>query len=304
MFAPPIDITAEVFAALPQRLRRTGQTAPWLRDHLRGAQRHSLLEGPAFDREGRLYVVDIPYGRVFRLSAAAEWELVAEYEGEPNGLRIHRDGRIFIADNSRGLMQLDPRAGTLRCLFEGFRHERFKGLNDLAFGPDGTLYFTDQGQSGLDDPSGCLYRCTVAGTLERLLDNIPSPNGVVVAADGGTVFVAATRANAVWRVPLMQDGSPHKAGVFVQLSGGVGPDGIALTEDGGLAVAHIGLGSIWVFDPVGEPRYRVRSPLGRSTTNIAFGGADRRDLYITEAESGSVLRARLPVAGMRPFSHS
>lgn len=304
MFAAPIDIPAEVFAALPQRLHRTGQAAPWLRDHLRGAQRHSLLEGPAFDREGRLYLVDIPYGRVFRLSAAAEWEVVAEYGGEPNGLRIHRDGRIFIADNSRGLMQLDPRSGTVHCLFEGFRHERFKGLNDLAFAPDGTLYFTDQGQSGLDDPSGCLYRCTTAGALERLLDNIPSPNGVAVSADGGTVFVAATRANAVWRVPLMQDGRPHKAGVFVQLSGGVGPDGIALTEDGGLAVAHIGLGSIWIFDAQGEPLFRVRSPLGRSTTNIAFGGPQRRDLYITEAESGSVLRARLPVAGLRPFSHS
>ena len=56
----------------------------------------SFLEGPSFDRQGRLYVTDIPYGRVFRISAEGEWELVAEYDGWPNGLKIHRDGRIFI----------------------------------------------------------------------------------------------------------------------------------------------------------------------------------------------------------------
>ena len=303
MFQPPVELHAEVFASLPERFRKRGQSAPWLQFHLRGAERHSLLEGPAFDRQGNLYVVDIPYGRVFRISPSAQWELVAEYDGEPNGLKIHRDGRIFIADNVRGLLELDARRGTVHCIVDGFRHEKFKGLNDLAFAEDGAIYFTDQGQTGLDDPSGSLYRLSAGGTLKRVLGNIPSPNGLVVSRDGATVYVAVTRANAVWRVPLMRDGTAHKVGVFIQMSAGVGPDGLALMEDGGLAVAHVGLGCAWIFNAVGEPILRVRSPVGLSTTNLTFGGSAGCELFITEAESATVLKATLPMVGAPLFSH-
>ena len=62
---------------------------------------------------GNLYCVDIPWGRVFRIDPKGEFTLIAEYDGEPNGLKIHRDGRIFIADYKHGIMVLDParRAG-------------------------------------------------------------------------------------------------------------------------------------------------------------------------------------------------
>jgi gluconolactonase len=62
------------------------------------------------------------------------------------------------------------------------------------------------------------------------------------------------------------------------------------------------LGSVWVFSPIGEPLYRVRTPTGLMSTNIAFGGPDNRDLYITESASGHIMRARLPIAGA-PLAH-
>ena len=70
-----------------------------------------------------------------------------------------------------------------------------------------------------------------------------------------------------------------------------------------LAVAHLGLGCIWLFDHHGQPLYRVQSCAGHHATNIAYGGTDRRTLYITESESGSILRAAMPVAGKAMFSH-
>jgi gluconolactonase len=82
-----------------------------------------------------------------------------------------------------------------------------------------------------------------------------------------------------------------------------GPDGLALDERGALVIAHAGLGAVWIFDELGEVRFRVRSAIGLFTTNIAFGGADRRDLYITESHSGSILRARVPTAGKVLYSH-
>jgi gluconolactonase len=102
----------------------------------------------------------------------------------------------------------------------------------------------------------------------------------------------------VWRVPLMPDSTASKVGIFVQLSGGLGgPDGLAMDDDDNLAIAHAGLGTVWLFSRLGEPLYRIRSCTGLATTNLAYGGPDRKSLYITESETGTILVAKLPVPG-------
>jgi len=304
VFAAPPTLTTEIFAALPDAFRRP-RASRWSEANRGGAALHSFLEGPSFDRDGNLYVVDIAHGRVFRISPAGVFGLVADYDGEPNGLKIDRDGRIFIADYRNGLMQLDPGRGAVTALLDRRWSERFKGLNDLFFAANGDLYFTDQGQTGLHDPTGRVYRLTGEARLETLIDTVPSPNGLVMDLAESALLVAATRGNAVWRLPLMPDGTASKVGIFIQLSGGPGgPDGMALDAAGNLAVAHAGLGSVWVFDPHGEPLWRIRSCAGRMTTNLAYGGADGRTLFITESETGSILTAHLPVEGKRMYSHA
>ena len=301
-FAPPQPIETEVFARLPDHLRVTGRRSGWAfgkgHDFL-----HSFLEGPSFDREGNLLVVDIPYGRVLRVSPAGEWSVITEYGGWPNGLKLHADGRAFIADHRRGIMQLDLATGAVTPVLETVRREGFKGANDLVFAANDDLYFTDQGQTGLQDPSGRVYRLRSDGRVDCLLDNVPSPNGIVLSPDESALFVAATRANQIWRLPLHPDGTTSKVAAFITLSGGLaGPDGLAMDEQGGLAVAHCGLGAVWLFDRLGQPRYRVNSCAGISTTNLAYGGPDNRSLFITESDTGAILRAEVPVAGAPMFS--
>lgn len=305
MFAVPPDIKTEVFARLPDRYRVSSGHSRWVDIQRNGAPTGSFLEGPSFDKAGNLYVVDVPWGRIFRVSPAGEFNLVAEYEGEPNGLKIHRDGRIFVADYCHGIMNLDPASGKVTPFLDRAELDRFKGVNDLVFADNGDLYFTDQGLTGLHDPTGRLYRLSAKdGRLEAVLQGIPSPNGLVLNLDDSAVFVNVTRDNAVWRVPMMANGKAFKVGAFIRLSGGGGPDGLAIDEAGNLAVAHLGLGSVWLFNPMGEPIARIRSCAGPLTTNVAYGGADRRTLYITESESGQILTAKLDVPGRRMFSHS
>ncbi len=282
MFAPPTLRCAEVFARLPNTFRKTSTSSPWLAVNERGACRHSLLEGPSFDIAGNLYVVDVPFGRIFRISPAGEFTLIAEYDGQPNGLKIHRDGRIFVADHQHGILQLDPDTGAVGPLCVSDNDGRpFKGVNDLCFSTGGDLYFTDQGQTGLQDPSGSVYRLRANGKLDRLMTGIPSPNGIVLNHEETAVYVAVTRDNAVWRMPMLRDGRVSKVGAFIRLSGGVGPDGMALDAEGGLAVAHIGLGCVWIFDAFGEPTLRVVPPQGRSVTNVAYGAANgRHDAHV------------------------
>lgn len=303
MFAPPTVIETEVFARLPETFRRRDPENAWAIVNRRGLPVDSFLEGPSFDRAGNLYVVDIPYGRIFRISPAGEFALIAEYDGEPNGLKIARDGRIVITDYRHGLMTLDAR-GEVSPLLERRWSERFKGVNDLVFADNGDIYFTDQGQTGLHDPTGRVYRLRTDAQLDLILGNVPSPNGLALNASQHILYVAATRGNCIWRVPLMPDGTASKVGLFVQLSGSLGgPDGLAMDQDDNLAIAHAGLGAVWIFSKLGEPLYRIRSCEGLATTNVAYGGPDNKTLYITESESGCVLMARMPVAGRPMVSH-
>ncbi len=300
-FAPPTPIETRVLATLPPSLTGTSG-GEWQMGQPRGTPGRSLLEGPTFDQQGNLYCVDLPNGRILRVDAAGTFSVVAEYDGWPNGLAIHRDGRFLIADYKHGIMLLDPVNGRVTSYLERAGLERFKAVNDLIFAANGDLYFTDQGLTGLHDPTGRLFRVSADGRLNCLLDRVPSPNGLVMDLEETSVLLAVTRANAIWRVPLMRDGGVAKVGTFVQLSGGGGPDGLALDSEGRLAIAHVGLGTVWIVDRLGEPVYRIRSCKGLHTTNIAFGGPDRRMLHITESETGTILVADMDVSGKILFS--
>ena len=306
LYHPPQEIKAEVWTSLPEAFRIRDTSPDWAAANKPGRQIDSFLEGPSFDRDGNLWVTDIPYGRVFRISPAGEWELVVQYDGWPNGLKIHRDGRIFLADYRHGIMELDPKTGIVRPVVTHRHSEHFRGCNDLVFDSAGRLYFTDQGQSGMHMPNGRVYRYDLdRDRLDLLLDNGPSPNGLVLNVAEDALYVAMTRGNAIWRLPLMQDGTVSKVGVFIQLSGGLsGPDGMALDTDGGLWVAHAGNSCVWGFSERGAPLARVVSRTGLTTTNIAFGGGDGRMLHITESDTGHILRARTPQSGVAMFGLS
>jgi gluconolactonase len=302
MYAAPPIIEAEVFTRLPDEFRKPEASSEWHRYQPGDLAAHSLLEGPSFDRQGRLYCVDTPWGRVFRIDAQGRFELIAEYDGEPNGLKLHQDGRIFIADYARGILLLDPQSGRVTPLIERVHLERLKAVNDLVFSSNGDLYFTDQGMTGLHDATGRVFRRRPDGRIDCLLDNVPSPNGLVLDLTESVLYVSVTRANAIWRVPLTREGGVAKVGTFIQMSGGGGPDGLAIDEEGNLVVAHIGMGAVWLFSHRGEPMLRINSPLGHATTNVTFGGAERKTLYITESASGSILTAPMPVAGRVMYS--
>jgi gluconolactonase len=295
-FKQPELIKAETFMSMPGKFRAKGRTA-WSDPNRQGGEVDSFLEGPSFDRAGNLYFVDIPFGRVFRITPRGEWELVTQYDGWPNGLKFHKDGRIFIADYRRGLMVLAPGSGKIDVLLETAYSEGFKGLNDLHFASNGDLYFTDQGQTGITDPSGRVFRLRAGGALDRLATNVPSPNGITLNTKNTQVYVAVTRAQQIWRLPLMADGQPSKTGVAIQLSGGhAGPDGIEMDAEDGLIVCHLGVG-IWRFDANCLPTHLVYAEGHRLMTNVAFGGADGKTLYITDSMNGEILTAKMPVAG-------
>ncbi len=305
MYPAPPAVKTEVFARIPDKFRKRGQLSPERLAAGKGNRdTDCFIEGPSFDKEGNLYLVDIAFGRIFRVRPSGDVDVVAEYDGEPNGLKIHQDGRIFIADHKCGLLLLDPDAGRVTPVVQRYMTETFKGLNDLFIARNGDIYFTDQGQSSMQEPTGRVYRLNATGRLERLIDDIPSPNGIVMNPAEQQLFIAVTRSNTVWRSVLSPEGLLTRVSVFVHMSGGTGPDGMAVDQSGNLIVAHAGAGIVWVFSALGVPILRIDSCAGHMTTNVAYGGADLRNLYITESESGCVLVARMDTPGQPMHSHS
>ena len=82
-----------------------------------------------------------------------------------------------------------------------------------------------------------------------------------------------------------------------------GADGLAVDEEGNLVVVNVGVGLLWIVDRRGMPVYRIESCGSDMTTNVAYGGADRKTLYLTDSDNGQILVARMPVPGLRLYSH-
>jgi gluconolactonase len=138
------------------------------------------------------------------------------------------DCTLLTADYRQGI---NPTSGATSPLLQTVMSESFKGLNDLTLQRDGSILFTDQGQTGLQDPTGRVWRLHPDGRLDKLLATGPSPNGIVLITVQTHVYVAMTRSCEVWRFVLRNDAVVAKAQCFARVPAGTsGPDGLAWTR--------------------------------------------------------------------------
>ncbi|EHA55810.1 gluconolactonase [Pyricularia oryzae 70-15] len=296
---PPV-IKAELCLRIPDDKRCIGQDSEWRGGFARKFQ-HIFLEGPVYDSDGNLYVVDIPYGRILRIDGSKNVTVSCKWDGEPNGLVGTADGKLLIADYKQGILSFDPADGKVKPHLTRRNLERFKGPNDLILDSRGNLYFTDQGQTGMTDQTGKVYRLSSDGRLDTLVENGASPNGLVLSVDEKFLFVAMTRSNQVWRLPLHDNGTTTKAGVFFQSFGSAGPDGLAVDEEGSLFVCHPSLGSVFVVDASGVPKARIVSGTdGVNLTKCCFGGPEHKTLFITDSLEGNVQKVEWHCRGAVP----
>ena len=251
-------------------------------------------EGPAFDRNGNLFVVDVDTGDISQISPEGRVRLFVNTGGAPNGAKFHSGGDLFVADRKKGIIAISS-DGKIRMIVDRYQGKTFNGPNDLIFDSKGNLYFTDPHGSSAENPFGCLYRLSADGQMNCLASGLAFPNGLVLSRDERYLFVADTRKNRILRYVL--DPPPFRSYVFSQLSGGWGPDGMAFDSVGNLYVAHYGGGDVIILNPKGEVIERVAVG-GLHPTNVAFGGPERRTVYVTEVATGSVYRFDADLPGL------
>ena len=250
------------------------------------AQGMPFPEGPAFDREGNLYVCSRrPVGYIAKITPDREVQRLVDTGGKPQALALAPDGQLYLADAMhRQILTVSPN-GRLDVVIDD---PQLIGPNDLTFGPlSGDLYFTDPGNEwGVYE--GNVYRYVLKEKrLLRVAENLGFPNGLAVTPDEQQLLVAETLSDRLLRIDLDR---PGKWTVAHQLAAGSVPDGMEWLADGRLAIAQHGLGDISLLDTRTWTECRLSLLAGSHPTNLI-----QKDdcLYVTDDTAQGVQRVRV-----------
>jgi gluconolactonase len=208
-----------------------------------------------------------------------------------NGLAVTADGTRVLAatHDQRSVSAYALADGARTRIAAGYQGRLFNSPNDLTIADDGTVYFTDpnyQRGNRPDEMNGMTGVFRVRnGEVELIDGTLSQPNGIALAPDGATLYVAATATNQVFRYPVGPDGSIGARTPFATLNS---PDGVTVDCAGNLYWVSNSEGVVHVLAPDGRQLGTISA--GRNSTNVAFGGADRQTLFITSGTPGSFSR--------------
>jgi gluconolactonase len=226
--------------------------------------------------------------------------------GGANGLAVDRNGDFYVA-NDGGRDHDMPSAiqrirdGAVELVLDRVDDARFRHCNDLCFGPDGWLWFTDSGEPFRDSAAlvaageppvrpGLVCRVDpCSGTCEVADASLYMPNGLAFSPGDDLLYVADTVAHRIVVFPYAAGALGAPVGA-ITIDGN--PDGMCLDVDGRLYVATAIGGEVHVHAPDGRLEHRLRWADGAIPLNCCFGGPAGRTLFVTDAGSmASVMRA-------------
>lgn len=283
-------------------------------------------EGPVFMPDGSIILVEIKRQTLTRVTPDGRRETIAEIPGGPNGAALGPDGRVYVCNNGgfewrevmgqtisgdappdyRGgsILAVDLKTGKAETLYTEVNGCRLKGPNDIVFDRTGGFWFTDFGKTypRHRDHGGLYYARPDGSTIVEVAYPLISPNGVGLSPDEKTVYVADTFTARLLAFDLSAPGelAPSPMPLPGRVAGSVPGmqffDSLAVEEGGKVCVATLLNGGVTVMTPDGAAEHVPMPDL--FVTNLCFGGADRRDAYITLSGTGRLGKVRWPRPGL------
>ncbi len=286
-------------------------------------------EGPIAMADGSIVLVEIFTGSLTRVHADGTKDTIALLPGGPNGAAIGPDGAVYVCNNgggaapaeSRGLampgrfdpdryiggriQRVDLDTGAVTDLYTECDGLPLRAPNDLVFDPDGGFWFTDHGlRVGRSADITSIYYATADGSsIREVVHPVEAPNGIGLSPDGATVYWAETYNGRVLKRTVTGPGQVERvrpfdaAGCLAGLPGMQLLDSLAVDSDGNVCVATIMNGGVTVIAPDGTivDHIATGDPM---TTNICFGGPDRRTAYLTLSGTGRLVSTPWPCPGL------
>jgi len=255
-----------------------------------------FTEGPQWNpARNTLLFTDIPPDRIYEFTPGVGVNLFRDMSGNSNGLEYDTDGFLLACEHSGRRVSRTLADGTIVSVVEAYMGKKFNSPNDLVARKDGNIYFTDP-PYGLADPGLSelgffgVFRATPAGTAELIADDMSRPNGIALSPDQNTLYVVDTMTGELRTYPVGVDGTVGAKSTLATTS--PGPDGMAVDDMGHLYIAtSVG---VEVYRPDGSVVGTI--PVPEQPSNCAFGGEDRKTLYITARTT--VYRVALQVTGI------
>lgn len=273
----------------------------------------SFTEGPSPDHFGNIFFTDQPNDQIHRWDRlTGEITLFLQGAGRANGMFFDDSGSLIAAADMHGELWSIDQDGNHTVLVDNYEGNLLNGPNDLWIAPNGGIYFTDplfvRDYWDADDPRRTgsqqggefiYYLSPDRSTLTRIGEIEGSwPNGVIGTSDGKTLYVAQMRpVGRIFAYDINPDGSLSNRRVFADRPN---PDGMTIDARGNIYVAGGGApgwpSGVAVFNPAGERVLLI--PTGEGwTSNVGFGGPNRKTLFITAG--GRVYGLGMQVRGVK-----
>ena len=252
------------------------------------------IEGPACDRDGNVYAVNFAKQQTIgRTTPDGRSEIFVTLPGKStgNGIVFDRAGFMYVADYvGHNVLRVDMKTKAITV----FAHEpQMSQPNDLAIGPDGTLYASDPNWK---DGTGQLWRIDRDGKVTRLAQGMGTTNGIEVSPDGKRLYVNESVQRDLWVFDIAPDKSLANKRLLKKFPDN-GFDGHRCDAEENLYIARYGEGVVAVVSPQGEILRKV-PVLGPRPSNLCFGGPDGRTVYVTEVEHTRLVAFRTDQPGL------
>jgi gluconolactonase len=252
------------------------------------------IEGPNCDAQGNVYAVNFArQGTIGKVTPNGHGEVFVELPSGSiaNGIVFDRAGTMYAADYTKhNVLRIDPHTRKVTVFAH---HDGMNQPNDLAIGPDGTLYASDPNWK---DGTGQLWRIDRNGTITRLASEMGTANGIEVSPDGKTLYVNESVQRNVWAFNITADHSLTDKRLLIQFPDH-GFDGMRCDVDGNLYITRHGKGTVVKVSPEGKVLREI-PVLGAMPSNLCFGGPDGRTVYVTEVEHRRLVQFRVDRPGL------
>ena len=236
-------------------------------------------ESPLWGHEGFLLYAEAPSGRVYKLLPNQRPEVLYEFREGAQGITFDRDGRLYVCQPKGRRVVRVGKKGEVEVLAERFEGKRLNAPNDIVVRRDGHAWFTDPAfgsqQEGRELDFHGIYHLTPKGELELVAKWSGRPNGIALAANGRTLYVANSDERSVSAFDVDRRGEAANERKVISNIAGV-PGGIKVDDEG---LIYVAAERVFVYQSDGKPKGALQLP--ETPSNLAFGDSDYGALYIS-----------------------